>query len=161
MEEALCSKPPASPFWGEVKPLDDSSTYFRKIRPNSKFCLQQGRTLQTFLTYNAGGAGYKMELVISADKDKKFTPISIISPGFLQTSSEQESPTRDNHVRHHSSSEDAHYGIPCRYHKWSGGFKAKVLSTIDLQRSWINFLSIFDYKLTCAEILSILHLLQW
>lgn len=45
-----------------------------------------------FLTYNAGGAGCKMELVISADKDKKFTPISIFSPGFLQTSIEQESP---------------------------------------------------------------------
>lgn len=113
----MWSKPAASPFWGEVKPLDDSSTYFRKIRPNSKFCLQQGRKLQMFLTYNAGGAGYKMELIISADRDKKFTPISIFSPGFLQTSIEQESPMRDNHVQHHSSSEDSHYRIPCRYCK--------------------------------------------
>lgn len=87
MEQATCS-----PFWGKVEPLDDSSTYFRKIRPNSKFCLQQGRILQMFLTYNAGGASYRMELVISADRDKMFTPISFFSPGFLQTSSEQESP---------------------------------------------------------------------
>lgn len=58
----------ALPFLGEVKPFNDSSTYFRKIRLNSKFCLQQSRILQMFLTYNAGGAGYRMELVISADK---------------------------------------------------------------------------------------------
>lgn len=70
-----------------------------------------------FLTYNAGGAGYRMELVISADKDKKFTPISFFSGGFLQTRSEQESPMPDNHVQHHSNSEDTHSRIPCRYHQ--------------------------------------------
>lgn len=48
-----------------------------------------------FLTYNAGRAGYRVELVISADKDKKFTPISFFSPGFLQTSSEEKSPMPD------------------------------------------------------------------
>lgn len=113
VEQATCT----AFCWGEVKPLDDSSTYFRKIRPNSKFCLQQGRILQMFLTCNAGGAGYRMELVISADKDKKFTPIPFFSPGFLQTSSEQESPMQDNHVQHHSRSENTRYRIPCRYRK--------------------------------------------
>lgn len=76
----LQKKPPASPFWGQVKPLDDSSTYSRKIRHNSQFCLQQGRILQMFLTYNAGGAGYRRELVISAGK--RFASISFFSPGF-------------------------------------------------------------------------------